>query len=429
MSSTTGSLHAAATDSAASNDDDAYPHQAVTQYWEKWRGACMGIVRRGLEGLVLLVAIQYFEAGEYQKAWLAAAVSVGQLFSLFMIHFIALLRLPVAKATSIFFLLGAMGLGAAASIEDFRVFFFGVMLGVPMIAMTAPLITSIWRQNIPDLQRGYLFSSVSERSSMGGLLASIILALWIGQDLYKYRPAFGLLAVALAFSSYCMFRIPSQPLDRPRRNPLGGLAWLWKDPRFGYCCAAWMVMGLSNLSILPLRMEYVASKSVGLEYNAWLVLVLVQIVPGIARFVSAHFWGRLFDTTNFIALRIALNLLFAFNMLLFFVPNVWVQVAASICFGLGEGGGEIAWNLWVTKFAPPERTAEYMGVHVFLTGLRGLAAPMLAYSLLAPLGMRAITLVCFGLILAACAMLVPLLPMGRRMQAAQNSSNGDTNSN
>ncbi|MCW8128854.1 MAG: MFS transporter [Planctomycetota bacterium] len=385
----------------------------------------MGIVRRGLEGLVLLVAIQYFQAGEYHKAWLAAATSIGQLLSLPMIYGVSRLRVPVSRVMSVLFALGAVGLACAAALDNFHAYFFGILIGVPMISMSAPLVTSLWRQNVPDIQRGFLFSSVSERGSLGGLLASIVLAVWIGDDLYKYRAAFGVLAVALAFSSYCALRIPSQPLDKPRRNPFGSLAWLWKDPRFGYCCAAWMVMGLSNLSIMPLRMEYVASDTVGLHYDAWIVLALVQIVPGIARFVSAHFWGRLFDSTNFIALRIALNMLFAFNMLLFFVPHVWVQVLASICFGLGEGGGEIAWNLWVTKFSPPERTAEYMSVHVFLTGLRGMVAPMVVYGMLAPLGVRPITLICFGMILVACLMLLPLLPMGRRMQEAQNVLGGN----
>ncbi|MBE7463686.1 MAG: MFS transporter [Planctomycetes bacterium] len=402
--------------------DPEYPHQAVTTRWEKHRGASLGIVRRGLEGLVLLVAIQYFDAGDTSKAWLAAAGSVGQLSSLLFVHLIARLGLPVARAMGLLLAGAAAGIGVAASVEDFRFYFAGLLFGVPLVSVCAPLVTALWRQNIPDLQRGYLFSNVSERGSLGGLVASIVLALWIGDELARYRPVFAVLAGCLGFAAYCCFRIPSKPLEKPTKHFASILAWLWKDKRFGYVCATWMIMGVANLAILPLRVEYVASAELGLHYDAWLVLCLVQIIPGIARFVSAHFWGRLFDSTNFIVLRILLNMFFGFNMLLFFHDQVWVQVLASICFGLGEGGGEIAWSLWVTKFAPPERTAEYMSVHVFLTGLRGIAAPLVVYALLQPLGLRTITLICFGMIAGSCVLLLPLLALGRRMQAEERAN-------
>jgi len=403
--------------------EEPYPHQHTTQYWEKWRGVFTGIVRRGLEGMVLLVAIQYFHAGEFHKAWLAAAVSVGQLLSPLSVYLAARLGLPVARALALLFAASGVALLISALFENLHLYFAGVMLSVPLISMSATLVTELWRQNVPDLKRGFLFSSVSERGSLGGLAATVLMAVWIGGQLERYRAVFAVIALCLFGAAYCFARIPSRALERPRRHPWAGLAWLWKDRTFGYVCATWMLMGIANLAILPLRMEYVANedKSVGLGYDAWIVLLLIQIVPGLVRFISAHFWGRMFDNANFIVLRIVLNLLFAFNMLLFFQDQFWVQILAAVCFGLGEGGGEIAWSLWVTKFSPPNRTAEYMGVHVFLTGLRGVIAPQIVYSLLAPLGMRTITYVTMGMILVASAMLLPLLSMGRRMAAEQNA--------
>jgi len=284
-------------------------------------------------------------------------------------------------------------------------------------------VTELWRQNVPDLKRGVLYSSVSERGSLGGLAATVLMAVGIGTQLERYRVVFALLALCLFGAACCFARVPSRALERPRRHPWAGLTWLWRDRAFGYVCAAWMLMGIANLAIMPLRMEFVANEDpgVGLGYDAWIVLMLIQIVPGIVRFLSARFWGRMFDGANFIALRIVLNLLFGLNMLLFFQDQFWMQILAAVCFGLGEGGGEIAWSLWVTKFAPANRTAEYMGVHVFLTGVRGVLIPQIVYSLLVPLGMRTITLVLLGLLLVASAMLLPLWSMGRRMAAEQNA--------
>jgi hypothetical protein len=54
---------------------------------------------------------------------------------------------------------------------------------------------------------------------------------------------------------------------------------------------------------------------------------------------------------------------------------------AAITFGIATAGGDLAWTLWVTKVAPPARVADYMSVHTFFTGLRGLAAPLVGFAL------------------------------------------------
>lgn len=56
--------------------------------------------------------------------------------------------------------------------------------------------------------------------------------------------------------------------------------------------------------------------------------------------------------------------------------------------GVAMGGGTLSWNLWVTKFAPQERTAAYMSVHTFLTGIRGFAAPFMGFYLLVTVGAK-----------------------------------------
>jgi MFS family permease len=54
---------------------------------------------------------------------------------------------------------------------------------------------------------------------------------------------------------------------------------------------------------------------------------------------------------------------------------------AGAVLGVGFAGGSLAWNIGHQDFAPPERDAEYMAVHVTLNGLRGLIAPFLAVGL------------------------------------------------
>jgi MFS family permease len=79
----------------------------------------------------------------------------------------------------------------------------------------------------------------------------------------------------------------------------------------------------------------------------------------------------------------------------------------AVIFGISNAGGEVAWNLWVTKFAPPDKVAEYMSVHTFFTGIRGIAAPFIAFQLTQTMDISGIAMVCAILILLASLILIP----------------------
>src|SRR5690606_36383758 len=49
---------------------------------------------------------------------------------------------------------------------------------------------------------------------------------------------------------------------------------------------------------------------------------------------------------------------------------------AAVLHGIGLAGGTLGWNLGHHDFASPEKASLYMGVHVTLTGVRGLIAPL-----------------------------------------------------
>src|SRR5213078_1506595 len=82
------------------------------------------------------------------------------------------------------------------------------------------------------------------------------------------------------------------------------------------------------------------------------------------------------------ALRMTLNFGFAVGILTFFVSNSFAGlIIGAIIFGISNAGGDVAWSLWVTKFAPPGRVADYMSVHTFFTGVRGVLAPLAAFTM------------------------------------------------
>jgi MFS family permease len=94
-------------------------------------------------------------------------------------------------------------------------------------------------------------------------------------------------------------------------------------------------------------------------------------------------------------------------------------VLAAVLFGISNAGGDVAWSLWVTKFAPPGRVADYMSVHTFFTGVRGLLAPVVAFVLIEHCTVGQVAAISVGLILAGTLLLVPEIPEGRRGRRAE----------
>jgi MFS family permease len=59
----------------------------------------------------------------------------------------------------------------------------------------------------------------------------------------------------------------------------------------------------------------------------------------------------------------------------------WMLAGAAI-HGFAQSGGDIIWQLWVTKIAPPDRVSHYMSLHTLNTGIRGVVAPFAGYWIL-----------------------------------------------
>jgi MFS family permease len=117
---------------------------------------------------------------------------------------------------------------------------------------------------------------------------------------------------------------------------------------------------------------------------------------------------------NFFALRITVNLGFALGILAFFTsPDAKGLVLGAIVFGISTAGGDVAWSLWVTKFAPPDHVADYMSVHTFFTGVRGVLAPVAAFQAVRTLEMNTLGWIAAALILVSSLLLVPELKFGR----------------
>jgi len=173
-------------------------------------------------------------------------------------------------------------------------------------------------------------------------------------------------------------------------------------------------MGFANLMMIPMRVEYLGNPAYGLALNTSEIAFLTGVIPNSARLVLSPIWGQLFDRMNFFVLRVILNLGFALGILSFFTSaDVKGLILGAVVFGISNAGGDVAWSLWVTKFAPADQVADYMSVHTFFTGVRGVLAPLAAFHAIKYLPMATLGWMAIIMITASCVFLLPEIKFGR----------------
>jgi hypothetical protein len=180
-----------------------------------------------------------------------------------------------------------------------------------------------------------------------------------------------------------------------------------------------MLMGFGNLMLLPLRVEYLAQPRYGVNADAAKITLFTVTIPSIVRLVSMPVFGVVFDRLSFFASRIVVNLLFAAYVAAFFTGTGSAGLAiGAVLLGIGSAGGDLMWNLWVTKFAPADRVADYMGLHTFTTGIRAVAAPVIGFLVIARMPLSQVAALAVGLMVASSLILLPEARAERATRAA-----------
>lgn len=401
---------------------DAAQRKALTFRLEQTRAVAHGMLETAGSTFLLLIAVRHFQAGPAAKALVAGGGSFGLILSLLVVFVVSGAGWPAARAASRMAFFGTACLLTMAAFPTVGVFVVGAILSMAAASSAIPLMTQVYQDNYPEAERGTLFSkTVMIRIGVAALFSEMAGRL-LSRDIGYFRILLLVFAAAFAVSGWCMGRCPTRPLQPAAgSHPFRSLRYVREDRLFRMTLIAWMLMGFANLMMLPMRVEFLANPKYGLSLSVSEIAFLTGVVPNAARLMVSPLWGWLFDRMNFFALRVILNLGFALGILSFFTSNsVSGLVAGALIFGISNAGGDVAWSLWVTKLAPPDRVADYMSVHTFFTGLRGVAAPLVAFHLAAGVSLAKLAVVSAVLIVLATALLIPEVKSlrGRRMTAA-----------
>jgi len=146
-----------------------------------------------------------------------------------------------------------------------------------------------------------------------------------------------------------------------------------------------MILFVFGMGHLMLMAPLILILSEQLRMSSLEQVLITAALPMISLPLTVPFWGQFLSRTHIVAYRVVHAWFFFATFVVFEIgavtdnhPLLWV---AALMLGASWAGGRLAWNLGHDDFAPPERSSEYMGLHLTLTGVRGLFAPLLGVSL------------------------------------------------
>jgi len=114
------------------------------------------------------------------------------------------------------------------------------------------------------------------------------------------------------------------------------------------------------------------------------------LVPSIVMLFTIRFWAPYFDRVGVVRFRVLNSGLWIVSYSLVVAAMLCVEYAPQatglalgllligrMANGVCRGGGSLAWTIGHLHFARPNQSELYMGIHVGLTGFRGLVMPPL----------------------------------------------------
>jgi len=307
----------------------------------------------------------------------------------------------------ILLLTGVLGKGlliAVAFVESPGPFLVIVILLALVDSAFIPLKNAIFRANYIERVRGRLFGGVVSLSMLSLVVANLAAAYCLDHWEWTYRIIFPVAGV-VGFGAHLVYsrvRVRGDGGHRetadagPHRSgifaPLGRafsttVRILKDDPQYRAYEFGFFIYGLAFLMNLPLVVLLIVDE-LNLDYSeaSFARFVIAQLMM----ILLAPLAGRLLDKSHPSRLMAWSCLLLAVHAAILSVTwHVGTLAVSYLIFGVAMTAVILAWNLGPIQFARREKdSADYMAVHVTLTGLRAVIGPVIAITAERYLGLR-----------------------------------------
>ena len=297
---------------------------------------------------------------------------------------------------------------------------FAVQILLSRLFMSGVVTTraSLWKSNYPRSHRGRITANLQIVRTLMSLPVILGGGLLFDLDPMTYRLFYPVISIIGAASLYLRRkeRVRGERIALAGRNgggkepiadpgltdpfslvtlisPFHLVPRMWRvlkeDPRFARYCVAQGCIGSANLMAMPVN-TIVLTKLLGLSYT--FSNGLLDVIPRAITIASLGLWAHLFDRIGVLRFRVYNSLCWCGSLMFCGIGALFARqsgghlgtafgLAVGIYFlgrmfeGLAQSGGAIAWNIGHLHFAEDDKAELYMGIHVSLTGLRGLIAP------------------------------------------------------
>lgn len=263
------------------------------------------------------------------------------------------------------------------------------------------LRTTVWQANYPRTNRAFVAGRIATVQAL--VLATVSFGVGEAMDVnenairwvYPVAASFGVLGAWI----YSKIRVDGHKNilqdEQESQHLVSFFPWntfklLFEDKPFAKYMACQFVFGVGNL-MLTAPLVVVLSKQFDLGYLG--EIMIVSTIPILMIPLSTLLWARLLKKMHVLSFRsihswffVVSSICIGLSIATHSVTGLWVGAAIR---GIGFGGGVLAWNLGHQDYATVEQSSRYMGLHVTLTGIRGLLAPALGmaiYSYLVSVG-------------------------------------------
>jgi predicted MFS family arabinose efflux permease len=381
-------------------------------FWlDSARSSMAGVAEAFARTFFLLIALKAFNAPKIDKSLIACAGGVGMLASPVLVSVVMRGRWKVSHAASIIVAVGGALLIFPLLFHNLYVYVACAMGAIAVGDGIAVLMAPIHAANYPAGRRGKYVSGSLMVRVLSAAIAGYAIGGILKGDMGRWPLVVGFALATWLAQAVLLWRIPSPVLAlAPTDHSAARRRWnlVRDDAILRNVLISWMFMGVGNLMTIPLRVEYLSKSSYGISANAAKIALLTVTVPAVVRLFLTPGFGWIFDRVDFFTVRILVNLAFAVSIASFFAGTSDASLYfGAVTFGIGIAGGDVLWSLWTTKFAPPDKVADYMSIHTFTTGIRGTAAPFLAFWLVGSYSPRLVGFLCAGLTFVGSAFILP----------------------
>ena len=267
----------------------------------------------------------------------------------------------------------------------------GMMVANVLLSGIIAIRSTVWSLNYDRAVRGRVTGRFNLMTTGVIVVVSFTGSLLMDRDPESFRAIY-LATAALGIAGVVSIaRVPvlgeagHLALERDEHADAGGdgahrgmWALLREDADYARYLGWQFVLGVSNMMV-EAPLIYLISNQLQASYVV--SIGLVTVVPMALATVTLPVWAHYLDRVHIVEFRTRQAgfwvLSQAATWLGAWAGSLALVALGRVVLGLARGGGSLAWNLGHNDFASQRNLAAYMGLHVTLTGLRGLFAPFL----------------------------------------------------